>query len=367
MRLSQLLAEAWHSAWAAKVPTALVAILVAAMCATTGLTVGRAAAAQDQVMARMEGAGSRHLTVTDARNLGFMSSNTVAQAAQLSTVERAVGFGTTIDMVNTAIGPGGTPVPAFLVVGDLADTLDLTQGRWPEPGEALVSVAAQTALGLDAPVGAVSPTTAAATVVDYPIVGAFVAREPFLELDAGVVVAAPLKTVARRLDVIASDASAANVTVNATLLLLDRPNPADLTINSPQTLAQIQADVLGDLAQYNRGLVLLVLLGGGLLVAVVALADVLVRRTEIGRRRALGAPRWALIGILIIRSLIGGALGAIIGTAIAVFLVLRSGQVPDITFTAATAVLALVATAFATTLPAIIAAHQDPVRVLRTP
>jgi putative ABC transport system permease protein len=161
VRLAQLLAEAWASARAQKVPTLLVAVLVAAMCATTGLTVGRAAAAQAQVTARLDDAGSRHLTLTDAKGQGFLTEAVVEQAAGLSTAERAVGFAAAVDAANTAIGEGGDRVPTWPVLGDLSTAVTLTAGRWPGPGEALVSPTAQAALGLDAPVGAVTTVTTA--------------------------------------------------------------------------------------------------------------------------------------------------------------------------------------------------------------
>jgi len=360
------LAEAWRSAWAAKVPTALVAVLVAAMCVTTGLTAGRAAAAQAQVEARMEEAGARHLSVVDARDNGFLTTDVIAQVAGLSNVERAVGFSTAFDAVNAAIGPGGERVPTWTVIGELADAVELTWGRWPEPGEALVSAVAMVALGLEYPIGAVAHATAGRGI-SLPIVGTFTARAPLTHLDSGVVVRAATDVIARRLDVVSATAAAAPVTTTATLAILARSDPNDLLVTSPATLAQIQADVLGDLAEHNQGLVLLTLAAGALLVAVVTLADVLVRRTEIGRRRALGAPRWALVSMLIARAVIGGLLGAGIGTAVAIVAIYQTGQTPDPTFTAATAVLAIIATIVATSLPAMMAAHQDPVRVLRTP
>lgn len=366
MRLRELLAEAWASARAQKVPTILVAFLVAAMCATTLLTVGRAAAAQDRVTARIDGAGSRHLVVTDVHGRGFLTSPVIDQAAGLSTAERAVGFATAVDTTNTAIGTGGTRVPTWLVLGDLRATVRLTDGRWPARGEALVSANAQAALGLDAPVGAATTASGDPTTT-YPIVGKFAARDPYTDLDAGIVVAAPTGTVASRLDVVVTTSVESDATQRAVLDLLHRADPADLEIQSPATLAQVQADVLGDLAKYNGSLTVFVLLAGALLVAVVALSDVLLHRTEIGRRRALGAPRWALTWLVITRILIGAVVGAIIGTAAATIVVARSGQHPDPAFTTATVLLALLAAGIAATVPALAAAQQDPVRVLRTP
>ncbi|HEY3549201.1 MAG TPA: FtsX-like permease family protein [Propionicimonas sp.] len=201
----------------------------------------------------------------------------------------------------------------------------------------------------------------------YPIVGEFTARDPYSDLDTGVVVAAPATTAAHRLDIVAATATQADVTQAAVLAVLARTDPSDLQVQSPASLAQIQAGVLGDLARYNRSLTILVLLAGALLVAVVALADVLIHRTEIGRRRALGAPRWALTSILIGRSLVGALAGAVLGVTSAAIVTIRMGQRPDVAFTVEIAVLAVLTTALATTIPALIAARQDPVRVLRTP
>ncbi len=338
------------------------------MCTTTGLTVGRVAAAQQDVTARMESAGSRHLSITDAKSIGFMSAATVTQASGFSAVERAVGFATTIDTVNAATGVGGTRVPAVLIVGDVRVAVTLIRGRWPRPGEALISVTAQSELGLDEPLGAITTATDLSAVrASYPIVGSFAPRDPFAELEVGLVVAAPPDATVHRLDVISTTATDATDAQAATLALLNRADPTDLTVTSPETLAQVQTDVLGALANYNQSLVILVQLAGGILVAVVALADVLIRRTEIGRRRALGAPRWALTTILITRAMFAALAGALIGTVATVLVVTRTGQHPDPTFTIATAVLALVATTIATTLPALAAARQDPVHVLRTP
>lgn len=367
MRLGELASEAWTSARAQKVPTILVSLLVAVMCATTLLTVGRAAAAQGQVAARLESAGSRHLVVTDARQRDFLTAAVVSQTAGLSGVERAIGLTAAVDTTNSAIGTGGARVPAWLIIGDPRAAVTLTAGRWPNPGEALVSGTAQGVLGLDAPVGAITTVSSNSVPVTYPVVGAFVARDPYGDLDTGAVVAAPARTTAHRLDVITTTAAQATITQSAVLAVLGRADPSDLQVQSPASLAQVQADVLGDLAHYNRTLTLLVLLAGAFLVAVVASSDVLLHRSEIGRRRALGAPRWALTALIITRTLVGALAGAVGGTALATLLVLHSGQHPDVSFTAATAVLAIIAAGLAATAPAVAAAHHDPVRVLRTP
>lgn len=363
MRVGVLVREAVRSARASKVPTALVAVLVAAMCLTTILTVGRAAAAQEQVQQRLEEAGSRLLEVSDAKDDGFLTASVVDQVAGLSTVERAVGWAVPRDVTSAAVD-GGTPVPTWVVVGDLSDAVELVAGRWPRPGEALVSAAAQDALGFDAPVGAVATSDDAQ---GWAVVGAFRARAPFTNLDAGLVAAGAPGTPAHTLNVIAADASGAKVTQSAVMALLARTDPSDLSVVSPTSLAELQGAVVGDLARYNRTLLLAVMAAGAVLVGVVAAADVLIRRRDLGRRRALGAPRWALTVLVVVRATCGGLVGALLASLLGLVLTDRAGQVVPLTFVAGTAVLGVLAAAASSVPPAVAAARQDPVRVLRTP
>lgn len=364
MRLRELVREAVRSAASSRVPTALVAVLVAAMCLTTILTVGRAAAAQERVQRRLEDAGSRVLELVDKKGHGFLTGTVVAQTAGLSTVDRAVGLGIPRDVTNATIGPGGTPVPAWTVLGDLGTALELVQGRWPRPGEGIVSVSAQRALGLDAPLGAVTTVDRAERC---PVVGAFRARAPFADLDAGVVVAGSAQESAHTLRVVASHAAAAPATQAAVLALLARTDPDELTVRSPTTLAELQGEVVGDLARYNRTLLLAVMATGALLVGVVSAADVLLRRRDLGRRRALGAPRWALMVLVVVRATCGAAGGAVVASALGMVLTARVGQAPPWTFVVGAGVLGVLVAAGASIPPAIVAARQDPVRVLRTP
>lgn len=363
MKVGVLVREAVRSATASRVPTTLVAVLVAAMCLTTVLTVGRAAAAQQQVQHRLEEAGSRLLEVADVRGHGFLTSSVIDQAGGLSTVERAVGLAVPRDVTNAAVA-GGHPVPAWGVIGDLTDAVELVSGRWPGPGEGLVAAGAQDRLGLDVPVGAVVTPHGAD---GWAVVGSYRARAPFTQLNAGLVVVTGSDTPAHTLEVVTTDAAMADLTQAAVVSLLARSDPADLSIVSPTTLADLQGAVVGDLARYNRTLLLAVMAAGAVLVGVVAAADVLVRRRDLGRRRALGAPRWAITVLVVVRATCGGVLGALVASALGLVLTSRVGQAPPLEFVAGTAILGVMAAAVSSVLPAIVAARQDPVRVLRTP
>lgn len=366
MRLWVLAREALATAWATKVPSTLLALLVATMCATTLATVGRTAAAEVQVAQRLDAAGSRVLVVSDARGADLIPQAVVDQARGLSVTERAIGVQIPVDVTNKVIGPGGTKVPAWTITGDLADVVTLTAGRWPHPGEALVSASAQAELGLDDPVGAaqLSSTT---SVADYSIVGAFTTRDPFTDYDAGLVIAAQPGAVSDSLHVVITDAQQAKVAQTRVIDLIRPPSFDAITVQSPVDLAQLQAEVAADLGTFGRTLLLGVLGAGALLVAIVVLADVLVRRADLGRRRALGATRGTILALVIARTLVPALIGAGIGTAAGLYLAGKVAAAPPWTFTAGTAVLAVLAAAAAAVVPALYASTRDPVRVLRTP
>lgn len=365
MRPLTLIREALATAWATKVPSTLICLLLATMCAATLATVGRTAAAEAQIAERLDAAGARVLVINDTRRGELMPPALIEQTRGLSSVERAVGVTLPVDVVNTTIGPGGTRVPAWTITGDLTDVATLTAGRWPGPGEALVSTTAQDTLGMDHPAGAVTHATGTLDLT-HSIVGAFTPRDPFTDYDAGLIIAAEPGTISDSLHVISTTAAQTGPTQRTVLALLAPPSPDAITLRSPVGLAELQAEVTGDFGEFGTTLLLGVLGGGALLIAIVVLADVLVRRTDLGRRRALGATRTTIITLVLTRTLAPAALGATIGVAVGLALTDHWATTPPATFTTATITLALLATTASTLPPALYAATRDPVRVLRT-
>jgi putative ABC transport system permease protein len=373
VRLLLLLREALATAWASKVPSALITVFVATMCAATLATVGRTAAAENLLTQRLDSAGSRVLTVSDTRQAGLVTPTVIDQVARLSTTERAIGTLTATDLVNGVLGPGGTKVPAWGVVGDLTAAAVLTEGRWPGPGEALVSAPARDALGLDAPYGWVAPA-AEPDVADYAIVGTFEPRPPFEDYGTGILYlpgTAPTGTdlaasAADVLHVVLTDARQARAAQADVLAIVAPPTFDAITITSPVSLAELQGQVTGDLSTFSRTLLLATIGGGALLVAIVTLADVLIRRADLGRRRALGATRGTIVALVTLRTLAPALAGVLLGSGIGTWLAQRAQALPPLDFTLATATLALVCAVASAIPPAVFAASRDPVRVLRT-
>ena len=84
MNLRTLLREAVTAARTSPVPSALVLLVVAAMCFAAVATVGRQAATEAAVAAELSGPGARVLTVTDTGGTGFLTGATAAADADAS-------------------------------------------------------------------------------------------------------------------------------------------------------------------------------------------------------------------------------------------------------------------------------------------
>lgn len=357
--------EALATTWANKVPSVLVTLLVAVMVTATLSTVGRTAAAEQQLAQRLDDAGARVLTVTDLRSRGLLSPSIIGAAGALSVAERAVGITLTVDMVAGHVGRGGERVPAWGIVGDINDVATITAGRAPGPGEGIVSEEGMRKLGLQDPYGWALEAAQQGSQ-EATIVGAFRPKAPFEEFDAGIAYNAS-DADALTLSVIIDDSRHAASAQRAVLGLIAPPDPSEIQVESPVGIAELRRQVLGDFGNFGRTLMLGVLGGGALLTAIVVLSDVLVRRKDLGRRRALGATRATIVAIVTCRTLLPALIGAALGVAVGAGVTGRLGAVPPTDFVGAVAVLAVLAATISAVPPALFAATRDPVAVLRTP
>ena len=364
MRLSVLLREAWASVWASKVPSALCAVVVAAMCLASIVTVGKSASAAAAMSARMEQAGARRLSVVDSQASGFITQPALEQIISLNTVVAANSLVAPMDVTNGDVGRGGTKAPAWQVYGPLENLGEIVRGRAPEPGEAIVSVDAMRSLGLAEPVGFVVNSSGE----QFPVVGAFRAKEPYDDLAAGLVINPERDAPAREIRVVISEMSAARVTVSAVLSILKPADMQGVHIDSPTSLADTAADLNAQLSSYGRSLLLLILGAGSFFVMAVVFADVLVRRRDLGRRRTLGGTRSDLAALVMIRTSYTAAMGAALGCALAWLINwFTDGVATPVDFTLAVGVLGVLVAIVAGIPPAVFAARRDPVAVMRTP
>lgn len=363
MRLITLSAEAARTAAAQRVSSLLMAALCAAIVAVTLLTVGRTATAEQQLLSRLDTAGARLLVITDDRDRGLVTAAAVGVIAELDLIERVVGVDSPVDVTNAVIGEGGVRVPAWPVIGDLGQVVALTDGRWPQPGEALVSAAAQGSLGLARPAGVVADTAG----MEYAVVGSYIAGPPFDQFDASVVVAADTSATARSVHVVVASPEAGRLAERLVITTLAPPDLSDITVQSPAALSDLQRLLGGDLGEFGRGILALTLGGGAFLIAVVVLAEVLLRRRDLGRRRALGAPRWGLVALVVARTVVAAVPGVVAGAVAGTAAAMVWAEPTPADFTAAVGLLTVLVAVVAAAAPALIAAGRDPVGVLRTP
>ncbi|MEX2624337.1 MAG: FtsX-like permease family protein, partial [Acidimicrobiia bacterium] len=289
----------------------------------------------------------------------------VGRIEGLSGVEWVVGLGPASD-VRAAGVAGGQPAAARVVFGEIPPVV-VTSGWERVAGTVLVGVEAQSILGLRVPAGGVESADGAGLAV----VGWFDAADPLSFLDRSLLEAADPADpdpVLRSIHVPADRPEQVAAVAEAVIAVLDPLDPASVGVETSEALAQIRAAVQGELGTFGRRLVLMVLGAGLVLVGLNMYGTVTTRRRDFGRRRALGASRGAIVGLVTLQTAITGIVGAAIGTLIGGGVVWRlTGDPPDLQFATAVATLAVFATIAAALPPAVVAANRDPVKVLRVP
>ena len=367
-RFSTLLAihrEAIASARSQKTATALIFVIIAGMCAAVFLTSGRTAAAEEAVLSRIDDQTTRTIILRAAGEDSGLDTSLLSPLNALDNVEAVIGFGPAEDVANAAI-PGGNQVAARgLYTAD--PSFRLTEPDSPLPGAA-VSTQASYELGLAGQFhGAVQdgsgrtyPVTSAFNTPDYL---AFL--EPIVVLPAAADQISPLATIV----IVTKKSADVDLVADVARDLAAPLDPEHLTIETAEELGAIRQAVSGDLGRFARTTVLGILAVTAALVAVNLYGLVMLRRKDFGRRRALGATRGVVIGLLLWQVTAVAAIAATAGTAMSIALLRMEGhaRLPDASFVAAVAVLAVTSAMAAAIPPALYAASRDPLRELRVP
>lgn len=386
MRLTILLREAWAAARAATIPSLLVAFVVAATCFAGVVTVGRQAAIEASIAQTLSGPGARMLTVTDNGGTGVLTPTVIQTLRGIDGVATVIATAMPTDTYNGALGPGAPRVAVVPLAGAMDQAVELVSGRWPGPGEVILGADAQAVLGLAAPVGYLQ----AVQGQQWSVVGSFRPLPPFEAFtttalttpvgggggagagvgggagSAGAGAGGAGTGAYQQVKIVATSASEVKA-MQAAALVVIAADPAKVQITSAAAAAGTSQEVAGALAGYGRSLLLLILGVGAAFVAVVVLADVLIHRRDLGRRRTLGITRADLVTLVCLRTTTPAIAGAILGTAAGAVVLIRSGGGVPPDFAGATAVLATLVALLAALPPATYAATRDPVDVMRTP
>lgn len=338
--------------------TIISAGVVLVTLSTTGQTVG----AERAVLARFDDAGTRAIQLVDNRAVPLVDHDELSAITRLDAVSWAIGLGP-IEDVRPAGLPGADAVPARRLVGDSPD-LDYRQ---PDTADtvALVGAASQRALGLVAAAGVVESVTAR----QYPVGGSFTATGALSDLAGSVLlVGGDPSTGLRRVTIEVTDAGSVQPVADALRALVGPPGPDGVEIEVSADLVLARDVVRGEFAGYGRGILTQALASGLALMIVAVLAGVNARRRDFGRRRALGASRGQLFGIVIAQSLWSSVPGVVVGAAVGSLAVRwLAGTWPGWQFPVAVALLTTMSAAAAAAVPAAVAAWRDPVSALRVP
>lgn len=366
LRLRDLVAEAWRIAVSSPVATVVTATLVASVCGFILTTTGQTVKAEQDVLGRIDDAGTRLVSAFDDRGTANISPQAIDRISRLSSVQWVIGVGYAVDGKNSALGDGGTPVAIRYIWGNLPGEV-VINGRQPRPGTALVGPQAQSTLGLDVPVGSIDVGDA-----QLPIVGGFIPGDALGSLST-IALAIPTSAQTkgaklRAVHILAKSPRDVESLTTAVSALLGAQDATSVRFETSATLADVRAAVKGELGRYGRRLIIAALAVGLLLVAMVVYGSVTLRRQDFGRRRALGATRSTIVLLVATQNMLTALLGILGGGVAGSFMVhYLAGGLPDARFLTAISVLALLTVLAAALPPAMIAAYRDPVRVLRVP
>ena len=362
-RLAAIFREALTSALTQPVVTMVSLVMVAGMCATVILTTGRAAGAQQQVLGSIDSAGTRTIIVRAEDGAG-LDSTVLQRIADVEGVSWAGAFGPAIDVSNDAVPSGPVVAMRQSWTSDLA-LLGIPETR-VAGSVAYASAPALKRLGMQdgvgrvvEPGGVVLPTQQGLATPDYLRVLEPLVINPQPHERVGRV--AVLVVIAERPELVAPLA-----TVVGSVLGVD--DPKKVKISTSEQFATLRGLVQGQLSVFGRSLVLIVFTLTAVLVAAILYSFVMIRRKDFGRRRALGASRSLIVGLLMAQMGVISAAGAVVGSTIGLVVLAVGGDpLPSWEFVLAIAVLSVAVGELAAALPAVLASRRDPLKELRVP
>ncbi|MFT4052292.1 MAG: lipoprotein ABC transporter permease [Microbacterium sp.] len=359
-----MLRESAASARSGPIASILTILMIAGMVVAVMMTTGRTVAAEQQVLASIDDAGTRTIQVRADDDAG-VTSDVLDRIRNLAGIEWSAAFTAATDATNTLI-PDGTRVPVRYVYSDDLDRLGINDV--PVPGA--TAYASQTALdqlGLPDVGGSVTLTTGATVAI-----GARITVPDFLSGFEPVVFVpardADTPATVNVVLVIANTPELVAPLADAVTSVLAADDPTKVSVQTSETLANLRGLVQSQLGSSSRALVLGLLAVTVVLVAVILYGLVMLRRKDFGRRRALGATRGYIIGLLVTQTVLLAVIGVVGGAAVATSIALAlHDPLPGAAFTVALGVLALSAAVVAALLPAIVASRREPIRELRVP
>ncbi|MCD4550223.1 ABC transporter permease [Schaalia sp. lx-260] len=354
--------------------SAVVAIISAVSVGVVLGTAGVSAAAQSAVLSTVDQIGTRSVSVYSTQMNGGIPSRILDSLERVDIVESAVGFSQTVDVANVSFN-GGKRAALRLVYGQLgrelmerAHNIMGIDSQNTQLADSLVGFATQDAYD----VLALPPQGGGARVVndgiDVNIIGSVALPEHLEKLTPTIL--APIDHVDTLSVIYLSTYSPDQVPLLTDLVrgeLRDLSNE-EYAIETSQAYVDLRATIDGKLAASHRILIISVLGAGAGATMLMIWALVLLRRKDLGRRRALGASRLMILGLMLgqvgLLTSLGAGVGAIVSMMAMAFFEHLS---PPIDFMSAVIILIAAASTVLSIIPALWAANRDPLCELRVP
>ncbi|WP_230205972.1 ABC transporter permease [Actinomyces urinae] len=292
----------------------------------------------------------------------------MSELERYSVVEAATGIGRTVDVTISA-NEDGTRVSA----SDIYTTwLPAVGHAFPtqtmkHPTSALASRGALQTLGFERDTGVVRVVPEGEDIVirgpiELPDSLDFLANSVIIphNADESAPISSLVITTARAEDV--------PLVLKIVSSYLTGHSPDDYSLESSTDLVNVREAVKGELTRNNYVSVLISVGVAAALAMTLVWAVALLKRRDFGRRRALGASRRMIIGLVTGQMLLIATVGSISGTAIGVLaLAFLKAPYPTIRFSLALIIAMTVLSTLASIVPALWAGNRDPLTELRVP
>lgn len=364
-RVGVTVREAVSSAISQPVASVLTILMVAGMVIAVMLTTGRTVGAEQQVLGSIDSAGTRSITVRAEDGAG-LTSDVLDRIAGIEGIEWAGAFSSATDATNSLV-LDGTRVPVRYAYGSHLERLGIPADSPVPGGLAYASPTAVGQLGTPDLAGGITLTNGAT----YGLAGQLNTPDFLSGFEPLVLIPQPDPTGGETVNIIVVIADAPEHVApvsDAVLSVLAPDDPTKVGVQTSEALASLRALVQGQLGSFSRGLVLALVAVTAALVAILLYGLVMMRRKDFGRRRALGATRGLIIGLLVTQTGILACVGTVAGLAASsITLALSGDPQPGPTFSTALGILAIAAATIAALIPATIASRREPIRELRVP
>lgn len=346
-------------------PSAIGAVIVFLATVAMFATVGWALSDQQRTLDRINSPQGRLITITDRQGKAGLVASNVDLSLSFSGVEWAIGVGPALDATNVNIPGGGSVISRTFFGRQSAVFWTNVSGKVP-PGSAVADRTAAKTLGFRDGVGTVVTRQRSADVV-----GQYRVQEPLSSLSGQVLIIDPIGSDQQRIATLWVSVKDVNDLERVAKALSDSlvlAGPGNVSIDVSDDLAKLSRDIVARMSQSAA-----LGVGGTLIVVVLLLGALQFGRVsamsrDIGRVRAMGATRSAVMVQVILNALWGAVIGTVLGTAVGfVSVLVMTGGAPPPGFTWGIPVLMILAALAGAVLPAFRAARVDPVRMLRVP